>query len=107
MCSVVLPLPFLAPQTDRQIFKTKNVAYKSFQNSIVALASTKTEYVSVTLVAKKTFFYSIKMLKEFNLFTVQIVTLFSDNQSCIKWYPTIRRGLIVYTSYGLETSFPL
>ena len=53
------------------------------QNTIALSDSTEAKYVAPTLVVKEGI--SIKsMLKEFSLFTISTMTLFCDNQCCIK-----------------------
>ena len=53
------------------------------QNTIALSDSTEAKYVAPTLVVKEGIWIK-SMLEEFTVFIIPIVTLFWDNQSCIK-----------------------
>jgi hypothetical protein len=58
------------------------IAWRSKKQTTIALSSTEVEYIAIALAAKVVWIKSI--LEELNLFNIPAITLFCDNQSCIK-----------------------
>ena len=59
------------------------IAWRSKKQTTVALSSTEAEYVAAALAAKEGVWIN-SILEELKLFDIPAITLFCDNQSCIK-----------------------
>ena len=59
------------------------IAWRSKKQTTVALSSTEAEYVAAALAAKEGVWIK-SILEELKLFNTPTITLFCDNQSCIK-----------------------